>query len=500
MKKLVSIVLALALVLLCVGAAMADPTYPTGTGNITVNHVARGEKYYAIKALNATVSDDGIAYYGEIPTELQGVLELKELINGENKYKAIGQKEGVTKEQYQAACRDFADNHKPWANEVTATGDSITFTNLEWGFYVIVSTLGDEETNKVLAGTTGGDPVYEKNETIPQPDKTVGEKSYNIGDTITYTVTFPGANYMGEGENSKIVYEYRVEDTLPEFLSNATVTEVKVGTKDITSELTLTTFGTDKYFVIPWADGIHGNYTSKYANGSVVTIKYTAVLTSTANVNAANTNTVTITPYVDKDEPGPWDDHWSDDEEIFTYAAALKKTDGTKALAGAKFAFKGLTVTKTADGIYTVVGYDASATELGDVMDVGTDGKLYIVGLKSAITLTGNETEAPAGYNLLTTDVSLPSQVLEHEVYKASGTRKYDAKGNLIESTATATKTKDVEKNLSDLDAAGVEVVNQAGTELPHTGGIGTTIFYILGGLLVVGAAIVLVARRKAQD
>ena len=44
------------------------------------------------------------------------------------------------------------------------------------------------------------------------------------------------------------------------------------------------------------------------------------------------------------------------------------------------------------------------------------------------------------------------------------------------------------------------DVVNNKGTELPSTGGIGTTIFYILGGLLVVGAAVILVARRKAQD
>ena len=43
-------------------------------------------------------------------------------------------------------------------------------------------------------------------------------------------------------------------------------------------------------------------------------------------------------------------------------------------------------------------------------------------------------------------------------------------------------------------------VVNNAGTTLPSTGGIGTTIFYILGGLLVVGAAVILVARRKASN
>ena len=48
--------------------------------------------------------------------------------------------------------------------------------------------------------------------------------------------------------------------------------------------------------------------------------------------------------------------------------------------------------------------------------------------------------------------------------------------------------------------AVEITVENKAGAELPSTGGIGTTIFYIIGGLLVVGAAVVLIARRKARD
>ena len=54
--------------------------------------------------------------------------------------------------------------------------------------------------------------------------------------------------------------------------------------------------------------------------------------------------------------------------------------------------------------------------------------------------------------------------------------------------------------NNDNLAVTPVVVINHKGTELPSTGGIGTTIFYILGGLLVIGAAVILVARRKAQD
>ena len=40
-------------------------------------------------------------------------------------------------------------------------------------------------------------------------------------------------------------------------------------------------------------------------------------------------------------------------------------------------------------------------------------------------------------------------------------------------------------------------IVNQSGTELPSTGGIGTTIFYVVGGILVVGAVVLLVVKKR---
>ena len=44
-----------------------------------------------------------------------------------------------------------------------------------------------------------------------------------------------------------------------------------------------------------------------------------------------------------------------------------------------------------------------------------------------------------------------------------------------------------------------VKVLNQSGTELPSTGGIGTTIFYVLGGVLAVGAVALLIAKRRTR-
>ena len=128
-----------------------------------------------------------------------------------------------------------------------------------------------------------------------------------------------------------------------------------------------------------------------------------------------------------------------------------------------------------------------------------TLGKLYIIGLGSDVTLTGVETEAPAGYNKLDGEVTLTPQVLsETKIIKESGTIYYDADGNVssvvvTDGGSTVTET----KNLNELDENALEVQNNKGTELPSTGGIGTTIFYIIGGIIVLGAVILLVVRSK---
>ena len=166
-------------------------------------------------------------------------------------------------------------------------------------------------------------------------------------------------------------------------------------------------------------------------------------------------------------------------------------------MPGAQFTIKGLTVTGS-DGEYTVVSYNSAsdATESA-VLDTDATGKLYIVGLASNVTLTVTEYKAPDGYNKLTNPVSVPAQVLTKEVFTSSGERHYDAKGNLVSESSSSTTNKTVVKNLSDLEPKAVEVVNNKGTELPETGGIGTTLFYVGGGILVLAAVILLVTKRR---
>lgn len=529
MKKILALVLALAMIA-TLGLAFADPTTITA-GSITVKNAAMGETYYAIKALDAVVSTDGITYSTEIPDDLKTVIEVATktvdvkdsngTVVGQRTYQVVQKKDGVTDAQIQAAMRAFANTKKSsWGTGTVCTGNSVKFDNLEPGYYVIVSTLKTKdqtiETNKVSAGSTwNGDEadhphtadgvVYEKNDTDVTLTKDADDESYSIGDTITYTVNFKTKNYMVDTDGKlKIITKFQVKDTLPPFLKDATVTKVQVGTVNITSTIDFTNFKRDgEGFDIPWADGDHDSgFTSKYANGTEIIITYTAVLTEVVNVNADNTNRISIIPWVDEnDGPGPWDEPWEATDEITTYAAAVKKVDENgKALTGAQFKFEGIEAELTAEGVYTVTKTNAADAD-ETVMTVDSNGMLYIIGLKEGKELVGTETKAPDGYNLLTSTFTVTPQVLTKEVFKESGHRYYDADDNLVAETYSGVKSnKEVEKNLDELNAAAVQVVNNKGTELPSTGGIGTTIFYVLGGLLVVGAAIILVARRKAEE
>ena len=154
------------------------------------------------------------------------------------------------------------------------------------------------------------------------------------------------------------------------------------------------------------------------------------------------------------------------------------------------------------DGVYRVVSYNPSSTKLGTVMSTDANGKLYILALKQDTALKGEETEAPLGYNKLTDEVTVNAQLTSTEIWHKEETRYYDAKGNLTKTETSSSHTvTGSELNLNVLEGTAItNVTNHKGTELPSTGGIGTTIFYILGGLLVVGAAVILVARRKAED
>ena len=503
MKKLISLVLALALVALCIGAAVADTE--TKTGSITISNAAKGETYTIYKLFDATVNDDDnskIAYYGTIPSGLTDYFEYTSEAyatagSGYITTKAAAWSGTEMSSGLRTALDTWAKAQSSNAGSEVADGGAVVFSNLPLGYYVVTTSQGEQAIS--VDSTNLNASIVDKNTTDLDADKEVDGTSYSIGETITYTATFTTKNWVGDEQ----VKSYTISDTLPEFLSDVEISSVTIkqtGEDDIA--LSGYTAFTNKKIVIPWVDN---DDNSLYKNGAQIVIVYTAKLTSTSKVGGAtNINTVTITPNKDKTGDEPFNEHDEDDAEIKTYAGALKKVDDDGyPLAGAKFAFKGLTVEGTGvDGVYRVVSYDKNSTTLGTEMSTDENGMLYILGLKEGVALKGEETEAPLGFNKLTDEVTVNSQLTSTEIWHKEETRYYDAKGNLTSTETSSSHTvTGSELNLDVLEGTAITTVtNHKGTELPSTGGIGTTIFYILGGLLVVGAAVILVARRKASN
>ena len=164
-------------------------------------------------------------------------------------------------------------------------------------------------------------------------------------------------------------------------------------------------------------------------------------------------------------------------------------TTGTR-LEGAKFVLY-----KTVDGKNLYYFYDETAkevkwVELADaaavaaaiqaktITEVTTDktGAASFKGLDTG-TYYLHETEAPAGYNLLKEDV------------KVTITATYNDNGTIATSSATSSNNGQYQQTQP--------VLNKAGALLPSTGGMGTTIFYVLGSILVIGAVVLLVTKKR---
>ena len=214
-------------------------------------------------------------------------------------------------------------------------------------------------------------------------------------------------------------------------------------------------------------------------------------------------------------------------------------TDGTPATTTKKYhsATKWTDLAPLADAVFTLYKEDGTTVYTNDVFD-GTvtsdaNGRLKIQGLDAG-TYKLKETSAPAGYiadnRIFTITIAAEYETINGGEYTNTDNIKvkYDAykvlksytvtvnngTGNVV-STYNITNKGEVDHKVVDKatytamtgegegDWAGDNVTpisNTKGTSLPSTGGIGTTIFYVAGIVLVLGAAAIIIARRKAEQ
>lgn len=216
--------------------------------------------------------------------------------------------------------------------------------------------------------------------------------------------------------------------------------------------------------------------TVKFDTGYKVVVEYTAKLTESANIGSAgNWNTGVLeysnNPYSTDDGDNTTSKTEEEDVVAFTYKTVINKVNGQdKALAGAAFKLEKL-------------GADGTTYTLVKEFTAGADTEFEFKGLDDG-TYRLTETKTPDGYN-----------GIEPVVFKVEATH---ADKELTELTGTATTGElTITKDATNEDALTAKVVNNSGSELPSTGGIGTTIFYLGGGAMVAVAGVFLITKKR---
>ena len=489
-RKLTSLLLALVMVFALATTAFAqDVTVTGGEGSITISNAAKGETYAIYKLFDATVNADGssIAYTGEIPESLNTYFAADK--NGYISATAAAKDGESMSEGLKTALKAWTATARA-TSAAESDGSALNFKKLAYGYYVVTTTQGEQVIS--VDSTMPDVTIVDKNSSTPKDlNKIASADNVSIGDTVTYTVSFKTSNYYGAGADAKEIVSYTIEDTLPEFLSDVTVTSIIVdndGDDTTTDDQTnVTAQFANRKINIKWYD----NNKFLYDNGATVTITYTAKVTAKAAIDGnGNANKVTVTwTTKDSDQPGP--DKIEKEETIFTYAIALKKVNNKgKALPDAVFQFPFyVQSTADADGAYIYAGTTAGEG-LTNQITTPDSGVIIVKGVKTG-SYEIKEVKAPAGYNKLTAPVTV--EAVKTGSSSTHTTVYLDENGN----TTTETTTTEVKVELANIAATAVVVVNKAGTELPSTGGMGTTVFYVLGTVLVMGAVVLLVTKKR---
>jgi LPXTG-motif cell wall-anchored protein len=351
----------------------------------------------------------------------------------------------------------------------------VTFKDLDFGYYFITSSLGTVVTIDTAAPDA---EVYDKNETTPvDPVKTivsvdgvdqaeVTEANAHVGSTVGFKVTAKTNNWI---DKDNIRTEWSMNDKATNMFIDPETIVVKVNGEEI-SNYTAAGDGNGGFsLTIPMVDEKNNSLYEAPEDGLIpIEITYSAVILETAASAPAKNE-------IPGDNPPP-------PNVIYTYAFQIAKTDGTDPLPGAQFELwangAALTFIDNGDGTYT---YSAEGTVT--TLDMTENTTIVVKGLDNGWTYTLKEITVPKGYNQAE-DITIAGSSL--------------TKVEEITTTADGvTTTTVVDTSINSTALFKQEVVNKQGTELPSTGGIGTTIFYIVGGLMAVGAGVVLVTKKR---
>lgn len=470
-------------------------------GSIEVENAVEGQNYklYQIMTLESYDTNTGAFSYKAleewrpflakegVKVDESGYIEWNDNLNTDDKLREFAKR-----------ALEFAeDPEKP----ITATaqkvadGATVTFDPLPLGYYLLDSSLGTIcSLNTNLPDVT----IKEKN---PEPtlEKEVKENSTsewgevndaNTGETVEFrsiiNATSSAVGYVFHDKmDASLIFQGA--DSVNVYLFNGDVPEDFENTNPIDPENYTFSEGTEKAEKCTFELKFAKNFCEQLDDNSKIVITYKATLDQSATVGTGIRNDAKL-EYGDTNKSETawdWTKTYTWDANFFKYFS--EKVDGSlvqRPLEGAEFSLFNSAELSDSSMIYLLKTKDADeATGQLDTYKVvakgtnnavtkittGDSGRFVIEGLDSG-TYYLKEVKAPEGYNLLEEAREL----------------KIDPQVN--------------DKKEMTLEKVNVEVENKSGLQLPSTGGIGTTIFYVGGGILVIGAIVYLVTRRRAKS
>lgn len=497
-KKIAAIMFAFIMVFSLSTNVKAESGVNTSQGSIMISNVKNGEAYKIYRILDL----DSYNYPPENPkggnysyTYKQGdknATEWKKFIDdntGDGKYfkktgstvsKYFTANDGVKGEDIaKAALKYVNDNGIEADDSYTATADgTYTFNNLPLGYYLVESTVSAlcslDTTNPNQTIKVKYDEPTVTKKIVDNQNGLVDNTTAKIGDPITYHVTIPvkkgATNYVFHDELETGLKYYKNPEAGNKFSVAVDSTQAHTnGTQDVDYTLTLNT--NENAFTIKFED----SFLQKINVGEDITLTYIAIVTKEAPMNTAINNTAYLNYGNNQKSNESTTSVYTFNIPVFKYTGVTKQ-----GLAGATFnLYKDEKISnnllKFDEAFDEVNGNVYKYNPKTGVTDLVSDanGNINLNGL-SAGTYILEETKAPEGYNKL------------EKTIKVVVTKGEDGKPVIHVDDDTAS----VEK---------VEVKNSTGSLLPSTGGMGTTLIYLVGGALVLGSGFVLANKKRAK-
>ncbi|WP_315459911.1 isopeptide-forming domain-containing fimbrial protein [uncultured Streptococcus sp.] len=464
------------------GKAFADDS----TYTLTLDGTTTGHTYEVYQIFAGYVSSDGTTLSNI--TWGSGVTEFT--FNGSSDAATIAESlDGTTDDS--ATAQSFATtaaaNLGTATATVSSTASTTTISGLAAGYYLVKdadnSQSGENSSYTRFILKVVGDATAELKSDVPSVVKkvqdtndTTGETSdwqdsadYDVNDSVPFQLTATLPSNLDDYTE----YYLELSDTLSSGLTyngDAKVYLDNDGVRtDVTSSFTIADDGSSfKINNLKSLDGV--------TSSTKVVVEYTATLNENAVIGSeGNPNTVKLIysnnpNYTGSGETSPTGETPEDTVIVFTYKVVVNKVDQNgDALEGAAFTLYKKDSSGNWNEVETISAGDTTTfTFLG--LDDG-DYKL-------------SETTTPDGYNKAS-DVEF-TVTADHDITSDSPAL------NSVTGTGSLTFTPSTTDGSLTTD-----VVNKKGSVLPSTGGMGTTILYVVGTILVLAAGILLVTKKR---